>query len=238
MTKFSPRHVAVANSSRDVYDRFSSILKDAGHQTASLTNSSQLFEHLTSSVSPIHLLLLDLRMLDSTGHDRVQSILRLNDGRFPILIFSGSISNADEIVHLTKLGVRGFLNEHSAAHQILPSLAPYLFPNNFDRRTSSRIELGVPVTYRFDNNIATTQMLNLGKGGLAVRTINPLPVGSRIRVQFGLPSMQRDIQISSARVVWSNVRMGMGIQFEQADFPEQSALDEFVDRRINPSRST
>ena len=237
MTESSPRRVVIANGSRDVQERFASILKDAGHQTVSLTNSSQLFEHLTSSASPVHLLLLDLRMLDSTGHDRVQSILKLNDGRFPILIFSGSISSANEIEHLTKLGVRGFLNEHSANHQILPSLAPYLFPNNFDRRTSLRIELGIPVTYRFDNNIATTRMLNLSRGGLAVRTINPLPIGTKVQVQFRLPSVENDLQIS-ARVVWSNVQMGMGIQFEQADFPEQSALDAFVDRQVNPDRST
>jgi len=226
MTESSPRRVVIANGSRDVQERFASILKDAGHQTASL-----------SSASPVHLLLLDLRMLDSTGHDRVQSILKLNDGRFPILIFSGSISSANEIEHLTKLGVRGFLNEHSANHQILPSLAPYLFPNNFDRRTSLRIELGIPVTYRFDNNIATTRMLNLSRGGLAVRTINPLPIGTKVQVQFRLPSVENDLQIS-ARVVWSNVQMGMGIQFEQADFPEQSALDAFVDRQVNPDRST
>ena len=80
-------------------------------------------------------------------------------------------------------------------------------------------------------------MLNLSRGGLAVRTINPLPIGTKVQVQFRLPSVENDLQIS-ARVVWSNVQMGMGIQFEQADFPEQSALDAFVDRQVNPDRST
>ena len=80
-------------------------------------------------------------------------------------------------------------------------------------------------------------MLNLSKGGLAVRTINPLSIGTKVQVQFRLPSVDSNLQIS-ARVVWSNVQMGMGIQFEQADFPEQSALDEFVDRQINPGHST
>jgi hypothetical protein len=60
------------------------------------------------------------------------------------------------------------VNEYSAVQHILPSLAPHLFPDNFNRRGSPRVVLGIPVAYRFGNTIAAALTLNLSKGGLAI----------------------------------------------------------------------
>ena len=92
----------------------------------------------------------------------------------PILVFSGTIGNADEVRDLAALGVAGYVNEYSAVQHILPSLAPHLFPDNFNRRGSPRVVLGIPVAYRFGNTIAAALTLNLSKGGVAIRTISPL----------------------------------------------------------------
>ena len=102
------------------------------------------------------------------------SIRKLDGGRLPILVFSGTIASADEVRELAALGVAGYVNEYSAVQHILPSLAPHLFPDNFNRRGSPRVVLGIPVAYRFGNTIAAALTLNLSKGGLAIRTMSPL----------------------------------------------------------------
>ena len=108
-------------------------------------------------------------------------------GRLPILIFSGTIASADEVRELAALGVAGYVNEYSAVQHILPSLAPHLFPDNFNRRSSPRVVLGIPIQYRFGNTIAAALTLNLSHGGIAIRTTSPLESGSKIKVRFRMP---------------------------------------------------
>ena len=101
-----------------------------------------------------------------------------------MLIFSGTIANADEVRELAALGVAGYVNEYSAVQHILPSLAPHLFPDNFNRRGSPRVVLGIPIQYRFGNTIAAALTLNLSHGGIAIRTTSPLDSGAKIKVRF------------------------------------------------------
>ena len=165
----------------------------------------------------------------------VRSIRKLDQGRLPILVFSGTIATADEVRDLAALGVAGYVNEYSAVQHILPSLAPHLFPDNFNRRGSPRVVLGIPVAYRFGNTIAAALTLNLSKGGLAIRTMSPLQEGSKVRARFRFPGSKRDIEAES-RVAWSDRRVGMGLQFEKVEPADQAAVDEFVDQHFFSNR--
>src|SRR4029077_18114262 len=118
---------------------------------------------------------------NAPGVDLIRSIRKLDEGKLPVLIFSGTISNADEVRDLAALGVAGYVNEYSAVQHILPSLAPHLFPDNFNRRGSSHVVLGIPIAYRFGNTIAAALTLNLSRGGMAIRTTSPLENGASIR---------------------------------------------------------
>jgi uncharacterized protein (TIGR02266 family) len=152
-----------------------------------------------------------------------------------LLIFSGTISSAEEVRELASLGVAGYLNEYCAVQHILPSLAPHLFPDDYNRRGSPRVVLGIPVSYRFGNTIAAALTLNLSKGGLAIRTMSPLAVGSKALVRFRLPGSKRDID-AEARVTWSDRRSGMGLQFETVEPMDRTAIDEFVDAHFFTKR--
>ena len=65
-----------------------------------------------------------------------------------IVIFSGTIASADAVRQLSALGVAGYVNEYTAVQHIVPALAPHLFPDNHNRRSSPRVVLGVSVSYR------------------------------------------------------------------------------------------
>src|ERR687892_959382 len=221
--------VIVADDTAFVRDRFRTALENAGHKAVAVKSAAELLARVRADLADIDLIVLDLRLPHAPGVDLVRSIRKLDDGRLPILVFSGTIANADEVRELAALGVAGYVNEYSAVQHILPSLAPHLFPDNFNRRTSPRVVLGIPIQYRFGNTIAAALTLNLSKGGVGIRTMSPLQGGTKARVRFRLPGSKRDIEAES-RVAWSDRRVGMGLQFEKVDSADQAAIDEFVDQ--------
>jgi uncharacterized protein (TIGR02266 family) len=234
-TSLSSKTVLVADDTAFVRDRFSSALEHAGHRAVVVKSAAELLATVRAELAGIDLIVLDLRLPHAPGVDLVRAVRQLDAGRLPILIFSGTIANADEVRELAALGVVGYVNEYSAAQHILPSLAPHLFPDSFNRRGSPRVILGIPIQYRFGNTIAAALTLNLSRGGIAIRTTSPLEVGAKIRVRFRMPGSKRDID-ADGRVAWSDRRVGMGIQFERVEPGHQSLIDNFVDAHFFSNR--
>jgi uncharacterized protein (TIGR02266 family) len=231
----SAKTVIVADDTAMVRDRFRSALEAAGHRAVAVRSAAELLTRVRADLRAIDLIVLDLRLPHARGVDLVRAIRELDEGRLPILIFSGSIASADEVRELASLGVAGYVNEYSAVQHILPSLAPHLFPDNFNRRGSPHVALGIPVQYRFGNTIAAALTLNLSRGGIAIRTTSPLDAGAKIRVRFRMPGSKRDID-AEGRVAWADRRVGMGIQFEKVEPTHQAIIDNFVDAHYFTNR--
>jgi len=224
----SSRTVLIASAASGVRHRFAEALQAAGHRTLETERTADLLRSIEPDRPAADLLLLDLGLPGGGGVSLVQRV-RNRAGSLPIVVFSGSITRAEEVRVLAALWVTGYVNEHSDAQQILPSLAPHLFPDNFNRRSSPRVVLAIPVSYRFDRTIAGALTLNISKGGLGVRSMSPLPVATAVRARFRLPGAAGEIGADS-RVAWSDRRVGMGLQFEKADAGDQNAVDDYVDR--------
>ena len=229
--------IVIADDTAFVRDRFRVACEGAGYTAVTVTSAAELLARVHADLDRIDLIVLDLRLPHAPGVDLVRSIRKLDEGRLPILVFSGTISSADEVRELASLGVAGYVNEYSAVQYILPSLAPHLFPDNFDRRSSPRVVLGIPIQYRFGNTIAAALTLNLGHGGIAIRTTSPLDAGAKIKVRFRMPGSKKDID-AEGRVVWADRRVGMGIQFETVDPANQTIIDTFVDAHFFTNRKT
>ncbi len=231
----SSKTVIVADDTAFVRDRFATALLGAGHKALTVKSAAELLGRLRADLAQVDLVVLDLRLPHAGGIELVRAIRKIDGGRIPILVFSGTIASAEEVRDLASLGVAGYVNEYSAVQHILPSLAPHLFPDNFNRRGSPRVVLGIPVAYRFGNTIAAALTLNLSKGGVAIRTMSPLEQGAKVRVRFRLPGAKVDIE-GESRVAWSDRRVGMGLQFERVEPAEQQAVDEFVDQHFFTNR--
>ncbi len=234
-TSVTTKTVVVADDTAFVRDRFRSALEGAGHKAVTVKSAAELLARVRADRDDIDLLVLDLRLPHAPGVDLVRAIRKLDDGRLPILVFSGTIASADEVRDLAALGVAGYVNEYSAVQHILPSLAPHLFPDNFNRRNSPRVVLGIPIQYRFGNTIAAALTLNLSHGGIAIRTTSPLDGGAKIRVRFRMPGSKRDID-AEGHIAWSDRRVGMGIQFDQVEPANQAIIDNFVDAHFFSNR--
>jgi uncharacterized protein (TIGR02266 family) len=227
--------VVIADDTGFVRDRFKAALEDAGHRSIVVRSAVELLARVRADLDRIDLIALDLRLPNAPGVDLVRAIRKIDEGRLRILVFSGTIASAEEVRELASLGVVGYINEYSAVQHIMPSLAPHLFPDSFNRRGSPRVVLGIPVAYRFGNTIATALTLNLARGGIAIRTTSPLDPGAAARVRFRLPAGPREIEIE-ARVSWSDRRVGMGLQFEKVEATDQAAIDAFVDSHFFSNR--
>lgn len=227
--------VLIADDTPFVRDRFRTALQNAGHRAVAVRSAAELLARVRADLAEIDLLIVDLRLPHSSGVDLIRAIRKLDDGQVPVLVFSGTISSADEVRHLAALGVAGYVNEYSAVEHILPSLAPHLFPETFNRRGGRRVLLGIPVAYRHGNTVAAALTLNIGKGGIAVRTTNPLALASRVRARFRLPGSTRDID-ADTRVTWTDRQVGMGLTFEKLDSQDKAEIDAFVDAHFAPRR--
>jgi len=234
-TSVSTKTVVVADDTAFVRDRFRAAIEQAGHKAVVVRSAAELLARVRADLDRIDLVIVDLRLPHAPGVELIRSVRKLDEGRLPLLIFSGTIANADEVRELAALGVAGYVNEYSAVQHILPSLAPHLFPDNFNRRSSPRVVLGIPIQYRFGNTIAAALTLNLSHGGIAIRTTSPLDAGAKIKVRFRMPGSKKDID-AEGRIAWSDRRVGMGIQFDRVEPANQSVIDNFVDAHFFSNR--
>ena len=227
--------VIVADDTAFVRDRFATALLGAGHTALTVKSAVELLARVRADLARIDLIVLDLRLPHAGGVDLVRSIRKLDGGKLPILVFSGTIATAEEVRDLAALGVSGYVNEYSAVQHILPSLAPHLFPDNFNRRGSPRVVLGIPINYRFGNTIAAALTLNISKGGLAIRTMSPLQQDAKLRVRFRLPGRSG---ISRPSRAWrgATAASAWDCSSKKVDPADQAKVDEFVDQHFFSNR--
>jgi uncharacterized protein (TIGR02266 family) len=234
-TLVAVKTVLVADDTAFVRDRFRTALESAGHRAITVGTGPELLAAVRQQLATLDLVVLDLRLPQSTGVELLRAMRKIDPQRPPVVVFSGTIASAEEVRQLSRFGVAGYVNEYTAVQHIVPSLAPHLFPSQFNRRSSPRVVLGIPVAYRFGNTIATSLTLNISHGGLAVRTTNPLAPGATVRARFRLPCGRKDVE-AEARVAWTDQRVGMGLQFTRLDGESQAQIDEFVQSHFFSNR--
>jgi uncharacterized protein (TIGR02266 family) len=234
-TAAATRTVVVADDTAFVRDRFRAALEAGGHRAITARSDAELVTQVRAGIDDIDLVVLDLRLSNTQGAGLVRALRRLHPTRPPIVVFSGTIASAGEVRELAALGVAGYVNEYTATHHILRSLAPHLFPAEYNRRSSPRVVLGIPVSYRFGNTVAAALTLNISEGGLAIKTTSPLDVGAALKLRFRVPSARTDIE-AQGRVTWVDRRTGMGVQFTALTPGDQAAIDEFVQAHFFTNR--
>src|SRR5437879_12004448 len=97
--------VVVADDTAFVRDRFRTALENAGHKAIAVKSAAELLARVRADLVVIDLIVLDLRLPHAPGIDLVRSIRKLDDGKLPILIFSGTIASDEEVKQLAGLGV-------------------------------------------------------------------------------------------------------------------------------------
>jgi uncharacterized protein (TIGR02266 family) len=97
--------VLVAANTPFVRDRFKTALDAAGHRTMVVKSVAQLLAHVRADFDDLDLIVMDLRMPHGDGIALVQRIRKLDDGRLPILVFTGSVGGVEEVRELAALAL-------------------------------------------------------------------------------------------------------------------------------------
>ena len=204
----STKTVLIGDDTAFVRERFTVALREAGHMAVPAASLVELLAALEAR--PINLILLDLGLPPARGTSVVRAIRSRDQGRTPIVVFSGTITDAGQVRDLAELGITAYINEYSAPQKILASLAPHLFPDNFNRRSSPRVQVALAISYRIGNSIASSVTTNIGKGGLGLRATSPQFEGTLLTVRFKLPGAGREIE-ADARICWTDRHLGLGV---------------------------
>jgi uncharacterized protein (TIGR02266 family) len=220
--------VAVATETPFIRDRFKAALDAAGHRAMMVKSVAQLLAHVRADFDDLDLIVLDLGMPHAAGVELVKKIRKLDKGKLPILVFSGSVNSVEQVRELASLGVSGYCNEYSGAEHILPSIAPHLFPKTFPKRTHPRVVMGIPVSYSIGKTITAALAMDVSGGGMAIRTKNPPVRGTVLQVKFALPGSKRQLEAEGV-VCWSVAKDGMGMQFTKVKPAEQALITSFVE---------
>src|SRR5438552_9550036 len=95
-TSVSTKTVVIADDTAFVRDRFRAAVENAGHKAIVVKSAAELLARVKADREAIDLIVLDLRLPNASGVDLVRAIRKLDEGRVPILIFSGTIASAAE----------------------------------------------------------------------------------------------------------------------------------------------
>ncbi len=220
--------VLIAHRRAEIRDRFAAALADARHGYITADSEASVRDALRGGHAPISLALIDLGLGDD-GLALVEALHHRTGRTFPLVVFAGTVTSAEQVRRLLTLNVAGYVNEHAATPLILPALAPHLFPDSFNRRVSPRVVVGLPASYRAGQAVAAALTLNIGRGGLAIRTLSPLAADTTVQVKFRLPGRPSDVDVDG-QVAWSDRMVGMGIRFDRLSADDQAAIDAFVER--------
>ena len=221
------KHVLVTHRNATVRDRFATTLADAGHQALAVPDPAEL---LRATLARVDLALLDAGCAQEPFEALLEGIR--GDGHRPTLIVFGStVVDAAQVRALAAAGVTGYINDFSSPQQILSNLAPYLFHDNFNRRASPRVAVAMGVSCRVGQQVSAATALNIGRGGIALRTLAPVPAGTSMALRFRLPAVAHDLEVD-ARVCWTDPHMGLGAQFERISVEDQQALDAYIERHL------
>jgi uncharacterized protein (TIGR02266 family) len=74
----------------------------------------------------------------------------------------------------------------------------------------------------------------MGGGGVFVDSVSPLPIGTPVRLEFGVPGQPASVEVDG-QVVWirrefdpKGFSPGMGIQFKKINEPDREKVMQFV----------
>src|SRR5678815_1080471 len=96
-TMVAVKTVLIADDTAFVRDRFRTALEGAGHRAVTVRPGQELLSTVRSPPQRIDLVVLDLRLPNGRGIDLVRSLRKVAPETPPIVVFSGTIANAEEV---------------------------------------------------------------------------------------------------------------------------------------------
>ncbi|OGQ58852.1 MAG: hypothetical protein A3J24_02485 [Deltaproteobacteria bacterium RIFCSPLOWO2_02_FULL_53_8] len=244
MVTTDSKTIFVADDSVFFRTKLSDILVEAGHKVIFAKDGRDLIAKINAADSRIDLLILDLQMPEIDGFGVLKWLKEsgCND-RFPVLVATGAFEATAVVNNLRELGASGFMSKGSTPEQIIFRVHSLLFPDKKTRRSNiERVPISTPADFTHGDNPAQTGFIqNIGEGGTFLHTNVSLLVGTKLRLRFSLPGIDRVFHLSGA-VEWSTYDSpaahrtlfgGYGVMFMDITDDERDALNGFVKEELS-----
>ncbi len=97
-----------------------------------------------------------------------------------------------------------------------------------DKRRHRRVPLVQEVECEGDFGTLCRPLADISAGGMFIQVFNPLPLGTVMKVKFSLPNFA-EAMAATAKVVYAQEKMGMGVRFLDLKPEDKSKVQQFVD---------
>lgn len=101
-------------------------------------------------------------------------------------------------------------------------------------REEQRIKKTLSLSYKDHESFVNAYTYNIGKGGLFIKTANPLPEGESFILKLKLPGVEEQLKINCV-VAWVNKDdshpekpAGMGLKFVDMNVNERHLIDKYI----------
>jgi type IV pilus assembly protein PilZ len=114
---------------------------------------------------------------------------------------------------------------------------PLVGPIRTCSRTEQRYEVTIPVDCTTQHLFISNHVSNISRGGLFIRSEQPLPLNAEVSLEIRLPETGVRIR-ATGRVVWnydvprgtSRIVPGSGIRFIDMSAADRAALESYLER--------
>jgi Tfp pilus assembly protein PilZ len=96
-----------------------------------------------------------------------------------------------------------------------------------EQRDARQITISVDVVVEAESAHYVVEILNLSGTSLSLRTKKAFPVGTRLRLVFGMPLQLPRIDVNGT-VTWSEKGEGVGVEFTSLSPEHKQALRRFL----------
>jgi len=121
----------------------------------------------------------------------------------------------------------------AAVKKMITKPAPKLAVHEKPKRAHERLAVNLMIDYQVLDQFLYDYATNISLGGVFIRSSNPLPVGTKLRVQFSLPGLKDMVTTwgEVAHVVEDRSKQGfagMGIRFSDLDPAQKRTIDQLI----------
>lgn len=98
-------------------------------------------------------------------------------------------------------------------------------------RQHPRAPIELKVVYQRMNAFFADFTRDISKGGIFIRTNDPLPAGSALDFNITLPKRPRPIELRG-KVAWSDPAKGMGVEFVWREDEDRASFEKLVEEMM------
>jgi CheY-like chemotaxis protein len=220
-----PARVLVVDDHAPSCELIAEILRSAGFDASSLTNSREAAERLTNE--KFHAVFLDMRMPPPDGLELARQIRGSRINASTVIIMITGEQERTLMRRAFEIGVGFFLFKPVERNKLLKLIRVAESSIDRERRRSTRVPVRCAVLLESNGKQLEGATVDISSGGMLVRSYLAFPAGTLVKVKLELKTGSTPLEFE-ARVVRTIGTDCMGLEFNQLD-PKQSArLQEFL----------